>query len=157
MRTFDLAPLYRSAIGFDRLAQLLNEQRADASPSYPPYNIELVSEDKYRIVMALAGFSRAEIDIITERDSLHVTGRKQKDGVERTFLHRGIAARDFEQRFQLANHVKVTGATFENGMLTIELVREVPEALKPRKIEIGAGGGDVVDNQVASLEQRQAA
>ncbi|OYO30389.1 Hsp20 family protein [Janthinobacterium sp. PC23-8] len=157
MRTFDLAPLYRSAIGFDRLAQLLNEQRADAPPSYPPYNIELVSEDKYRIVMALAGFSRAEIDIITERDSLHVTGRKQKDGVERTFLHRGIAARDFEQRFQLANHVKVTGATFENGMLTIELVREVPEALKPRKIEIGTGGGDVVDHQLASLEQRQAA
>ena len=152
MRTFDLAPLYRSAIGFDRLAQLLNEQRADAQPSYPTYNIELVSEDKYRIVMALAGFSREEIDIITERDSLHVTGRKQKDGVERTFLHRGIAARDFEQRFQLANHVKVTGATFENGMLTIDLVREVPEALKPRKIEIGAGS-----DTVSVLEQRQAA
>ena len=156
MRTFDLAPLYRSAIGFDRLAQLLNEQRADAQPSYPPYNIELVSEDKYRIVMALAAFSREEIDIITERDSLHVTGRKQKDGVERTFLHRGIAARDFEQRFQLANHVKVTGATFENGMLTIDLVREVPEALKPRKIEIGSGSGATAAN-VNALEQRQAA
>ncbi|MCL6484040.1 Hsp20 family protein [Janthinobacterium sp. LB2P10] len=156
MRTFDLAPLYRSAIGFDRLAQLLNEQRADAQPSYPPYNIELVSEDKYRIVMALAGFSREEIDIIAERDSLHVTGRKQKDGVERTFLHRGIAARDFEQRFQLANHVKVTGATFENGMLTIELVREVPEALKPRKIEIGSGTHASAAN-VNALDQRQAA
>lgn len=140
MRTFDLAPLYRSAIGFDRLAHLLNEaQRADAHPSYPPYNIELVAEDKYRIVMALAGFSRNEIDIVAERDTLHVTGRKEKDPVERTFLHRGIAARDFEQRFQLANHVKVTGASFDNGMLTIELVREVPEAHKPRRIVIDGG------------------
>ena len=140
MRTFDLAPLYRSAIGFDRLAQLLNDaQRADAQPSYPPYNIELVGEDKYRIVMALAGFNRAEIDIVAERDSLHVVGRKQKDGTPRTYLHRGIAARDFEQRFQLANHVKVNGASFDNGMLTIDLVREVPEALKPRKIVIDGG------------------
>ena len=152
MRTFDLTPLYRSAIGFDRLAQMLNDaQRADASPSYPPYNIELVSDDQYRIVMALAGFSRDEIDITFERDSLQVVGRKQKDATERTYLHRGIAARDFEQRFQLANHVKVTGASFDNGMLTIELVREVPEALKPRKIVIDGG-----DN-VAALEQRQAA
>ena len=151
MRTFDLTPLYRSAIGFDRLANLLETQRADAQPSYPPYNIELVSEDKYRIVMALAGFDRAEIDIVTERDSLHITGRKQKDETTRTYLHRGIAARDFEQRFQLANHVKVTTAAFDNGMLTIELVREVPEALKPRKIVIDGG------SNVQVLEQRQAA
>jgi len=152
MRTFDLTPLYRSAIGFDRLEQLLNDaQRNDATPSYPPYNIELIGEDQYRIVMALAGFNRSEIDITFERDSLHVVGRKQKDGVERTYLHRGIAARDFEQRFQLANHVKVTGATFDNGMLTIELVREIPEALKPRKIVIDGG-----DN-VTALEQRAAA
>ena len=151
MRTFDLAPLYRSAIGFDRLAQLLNDaQRADAQPSYPPYNIELVGEDRYRIVMALAGFDRSEIDIVAERDSLHVVGRKQKDGVERTYLHRGIAARDFEQRFQLANHVKVSGASFDNGMLTIDLLREVPEALKPRKIVIDGG------SNVSPLE-RQAA
>jgi len=152
MRTFDLTPLYRSAIGFDRLAQMLNDaQRNDSTPSYPPYNIELVSEDQYRIVMALAGFNREEIDITSERESLVVTGRKQRDGVERTYLHRGIAARDFEQRFQLANHVKVTGATFENGMLTIELVREVPEALKARKIVINGG------ENVTSLEQRVAA
>ncbi len=152
MRTFDLTPLYRSAIGFDRVAQLLNEaQRGDAQPSYPPYNIELVSEDNYRIVMALAGFDRAEIDITFERDSLQVVGRKQRDSVERTYLHRGIAARDFEQRFQLANHVKVTGASFDNGMLTIELVREIPEALKPRKIVINGG------ENVSALEQRQAA
>lgn len=152
MRNFDLTPLYRSAIGFDRLAQLLNDaQRGDATPSYPPYNIELVSDDQYRIVMALAGFDRSEIDITFERDSLQVVGRKQKDATERTYLHRGIAARDFEQRFQLANHVKVTGASFDNGMLSIELVREVPEALKPRKIVIGGG------ENVTALEQRQAA
>ncbi|MGZ3184962.1 MAG: Hsp20 family protein [Telluria sp.] len=150
MRTFDLTPLYRSAIGFDRLANLL-ETRAESAPSYPPYNIELVSEDQYRIVMALAGFDRSELDITTERDSLVVTGRKQKEDQQKTYLHRGIAARDFEQRFQLANHVKVTTASFDNGMLTIELVREVPEALKPRKIAINGG-----DN-VQVIEQRQAA
>ena len=154
MRTFDLAPLYRSAIGFDRLASLL-EQRAESQPSYPPYNVELLAEDKYRIVMALAGFTRDEVEIVSERDTLHVTGRKQKDETQRTFLHRGIAARDFEQRFQLANHVKVTTASFDNGMLTIDLVREVPEALKPRKIQIGDANG-TIDN-VQQLEQRQAA
>ena len=151
MRTLDLTPLYRSAIGFDRLANMLESQRADAQPSYPPYNIELVSEDKYRIVMALAGFDSSEVEIVAERDVLHVSGRKHKDEQQRTYLHRGIAARDFEQRFQLANHVKVTTAAFDNGMLTIELVREVPEALKPRKIVINGG-----DN-VQQLEQRQAA
>jgi molecular chaperone IbpA len=156
MRTFDLTPLYRSAIGFDRLAQLL-EQRADAQPSYPPYNIELVSEDKYRIVMALAGFDRSEVEIVAERDTLHVTGRKQKDDAQRTYLHRGIAARDFEQRFQLANHVKVTTASFDNGMLTIELVREVPEALKPRKITIGGADAIGSGQNVQALVQRQAA
>lgn len=151
MRTFDLTPLYRSAIGFDRLANLL-EQRAEAQPSYPPYNVELVSEDNYRIVMALAGFDRSEVEIVAERDTLHITGRKQKEETGRTYLHRGIAARDFEQRFQLANHVKVTTASFNNGMLTIDLVREVPEAFKPRKIAIDGAGDNV---QV--LEQRQAA
>ncbi|PWF42892.1 Hsp20 family protein [Massilia glaciei] len=154
MRAFDLTPLYRSAIGFDRLAHLLESQRADAPPSYPPYNIELVSEDNYRIVMALAGFDRAEIDIVAERDTLHVAGRKRKDEAQRTFLHRGIAARDFEQRFQLANHVKVTSASFDNGMLTIELVREVPEAHKPRKIAID---GAAPQGQAEVFEQREAA
>jgi molecular chaperone IbpA len=153
MRTFDLTPLYRSAIGFDRLASLL-EQRAEAAPSYPPYNIELVAEDKYRIVMALAGFDRSEIEIVTERDSLTVSGRKQRDEQQRTYLHRGIAARDFEQRFQLANHVKVVSASFDNGMLTIELVREVPEELKPRKIAINGGTDNV---KVIEQEQRHAA
>jgi molecular chaperone IbpA len=154
MRTFDLTPLYRSAIGFDRLVNLL-EQRTEAAPTYPPYNVELVSEDKYRIVMALAGFTRDEVEIVSERDTLRVTGRKQKDEVQRTYLHRGIAARDFEQRFQLANHVKVVSAGFDNGMLTIELVREIPEEYKPRKISIADANG-LTDN-VQALEQRQVA
>lgn len=151
MRTFDLSPLYRSAIGFDRLAQLFDESlRAESAPSYPPYNIELVTEDKYLITMAVAGFTSAEIEIETERDTLKITGRKQKDESQRTFLHRGIAARDFEHRFQLADHVKVVGARLDNGLLNIELVREIPEALKPRKIQID--GGDKVQ-----LIEREAA
>jgi molecular chaperone IbpA len=151
MRTYDFSPLYRSAIGFDRLAQLFDEaQRADSQPGYPPYNIELVTEDKYRIIMAVAGFDSSELDIVSERDTLRVVGRKQKDDPQHTFLHRGIAARDFEHRFQLADHVKVVGARLEKGLLNIELVREVPEALKPRKIAID--GGDHVQ-----LLERQAA
>ncbi|WP_343725305.1 Hsp20 family protein [Herbaspirillum huttiense] len=149
MRTFDLSPLYRTAIGFDRLAQMFdNAQRAD-QPSYPPYNIELVAEHKYRITMAVAGFARSEIDIETENETLKITGRKQKEDKQVNFLHRGIAARDFEQRFQLANHIKVVGANLENGLLNIELVREIPEALKPRKIEIGAAE----DSNVQRLER----
>ncbi|HEY8609648.1 MAG TPA: Hsp20 family protein [Noviherbaspirillum sp.] len=138
MRTYDFTPLYRSAIGFDRLAHLFDEAlRSDAQPSYPPYNIELVGEDKYQITMAVAGFDRSELEIETERDQLKVVGRKQKEEGKRTFLHRGIAARDFEHRFQLADHVRVVGARLDNGLLNIELAREIPEALKPRKIEIG--------------------
>jgi molecular chaperone IbpA len=152
MRTHDFSPLYRTAIGFDRLAQLFDEaQRAESQPSYPPYNIELVTEDKYRITMAVAGFRDDELEIVTERETLKVVGRKQKDEAKSTFLHRGIAARDFEQRFELADHVKVVGARLDNGLLSIELVREIPEALKPRKIAISTG-----DN-VQLIEQRQAA
>ena len=137
MRTYDLAPLYRSAIGFDQLAQLFDTaRRAESQPSYPPYNIELVSDDNYRIVMAVAGFDRSELEIVSERDALNIIGRKKKDDSAPTFLHRGIAARDFEHRFQLANHVRVVKASVVNGLLNIELVREVPEALKPRRIEI---------------------
>ncbi|SNS55472.1 molecular chaperone IbpA [Noviherbaspirillum humi] len=150
MRTFDLSPLYRTAIGFDRLAQLFDDvQRGDGQTSYPPYNIELVSEDKYRITMAIAGFDRSEIEIETERDQLKITGRKQKDETKRTFLHRGIATRDFEHRFQLADHVKVVGARLDNGLLNIELVREVPEALKPRKIEIGGDNVQLLEREAA--------
>ena len=140
MRTYDFSPLYRSAIGFDRLAEMFDSaQRADAQSSYPPYNIVLTGEDKYQITMAVAGFGQDEIDIETVNDTLKIVGRKRAETEQASanFLHRGIAARDFEQRFQLANHIKVVGAHLENGLLNIDLVREVPEALKPRKIEIG--------------------
>ena len=140
MRSFDFTPLYRSAIGFDRLAQMFDEaQRGDTQPSYPPYNIVLVAEDKYRISMAVAGFERSELDVEIERDALKIAGKKNKDELKRTYLHRGIAARDFEHRFQLADHLKVVSAELVNGLLNIELVREIPEALKPRKITIGGG------------------
>lgn len=151
MRTYDFSPLYRSAIGFDRLAQLFDQAQRTDMPSYPPYNIELVAEDRYRITMAVAGFDRSELDIETERDTLTIVGRKQKDETQRTFLHRGIAARDFEQRFQLADHVKVVSAQLDNGLLNIELVREIPEAMKPRKVAIGGG------ETLQVLEQRQTA
>lgn len=154
MRHFDFTPLNRSAIGFDRLAHLFNEaQRAEAAPSYPPYNIELIAEDKYRITMALAGFDRAELEIETERDMLKIVGRRQKAEAQGTFLHRGIAARDFEHSFRLADHVKVVGAKLDNGLLNIELVREVPEVYKPRKILI-----DGLDMHLVQAQQeRQAA
>lgn len=150
MRTYDFTPLYRSAIGFDRLAHLFDEAaRADAQPSYPPYNIELVGEDKYRITMAVAGFERSELEIETERDQLKIVGRKQKDETKRTFLHRGIASRDFEHRFQLADHVKVVGAKLDNGLLNIELVRVIPESLKPRRIEIGGDNVQLLQTEAA--------
>jgi molecular chaperone IbpA len=150
-RTFDFTPLYRSAIGYDRLARIVDDAlRADPQPSYPPYDIELVSEDKYRIRMAVAGFNSTELDIETEGGFLKVAGRKQKEAGEHTYLHRGIAARDFEQRFQLADHVKVVAAQIEQGLLVIDLVREVPEAMKPRKIVIGGA-------EPVQLIERQAA
>lgn len=136
--TLDFSPLYRSAIGYDRLAQLLdNAVVTDTQPSYPPYNIELVEENKYRITMAVAGFDRSELEIETERDTLKIVGGRKKDDAPKNYLHRGLAARNFEQRFQLADHLKVAGASLESGLLSIDLVREIPEALKPRKIEIG--------------------
>ena len=151
MRTYDLSPLYRTAIGFDRLARLLNDvQRNDTEVSYPPYNVELIDENQYRIVMAVAGFETTELDIETEHQTLKVVGRKAKKELETTYLHRGIATRDFEHKFQLADHVKVTNAKLENGLLVIELVREVPEALKPRKIEINTTA------EPAMLEQKAA-
>lgn len=136
---FDFSPLYRSAIGFDRFASLIDSALgADPQPSYPPYNIELVEENRYRITMAVAGFDRQEIDIELERDTLKIVGRKSKEDVPKNYLHRGLAARNFEQRFQLADYLKVSGATLENGLLSIDLAREVPEAMKPRKIDISA-------------------
>jgi molecular chaperone IbpA len=150
---FDFSPLYRSAIGFDRLAQMMDEAaRADTQPAYPPYNIESVSDDQYRITMAVAGFQESELEIEVEQGSLKVVGRKQRDEGPRSFLHRGIAARDFEQRFQLAEHVKVTGAVLKDGLLNVELTREVPEAMKPRRVSINGNA-----NNVRTIEQRMEA
>lgn len=138
MRTFDLSPLFRSTVGFDRLARLLDSaQRVDEQTfSYPPYNIEKLSEDNYRITMAVAGFSPEDIDITTEEQSLIISGRSRKEEEETQYLHRGIAGRSFERRFDLAEHIRVTDASLDNGLLHVGLKREVPEMLKPRRIPI---------------------
>lgn len=141
MNAFDFSPLYRSAIGFDRMANTLNNlSRNEAKqPGYPPYNIELTGEDCYRITMAVAGFNQSELNIEVEDNKLTVTGERTNSEKETTYLHQGIAERNFERRFQLADHVKVENASFENGLLHIDLQREIPEAAKPRKIDIGVG------------------
>ncbi len=137
MTAYDFSPLYRSAIGIDRLAQLMeNTLRSDNQPSYPPYNIELVDEDSYRITMAVAGLAQDEIEIEVENDTLTVSANTAKEEGTRRYLHQGIAARSFQRQFQLSDHVKVKGARMENGLLHIDLQREVPEALKPRRIAI---------------------
>ena len=137
MRNYDLAPLYRSAIGFDRLAQLAEHAAANnGNTGYPPYNIELLGENRYRITMAVAGFSMNELEISSEGEKLLVKGNKAESQTERKYLYLGIAERGFERTFQLADYVTVLGASLENGLLNIDLVREIPEALKPRKIEI---------------------
>lgn len=134
---FDLTPLFRTSIGFDRMAQLLDQaNRIDSTPSYPPYNIESLDENNYRITLALAGFSDQDLEITSEQNTLTVKGKKDSE-VEGNFIHRGIANRSFERRFQLADHVKVKAANMNNGLLHIELEREIPEAMKPRTIEIG--------------------
>ncbi|WP_283628855.1 Hsp20 family protein [Shewanella baltica] len=137
MRTYDLTPLYRSAIGFDRLAQLAEHAAANNGNSgYPPYSIELLGENRYRITMAVAGFSMDELEISSEGEKLLVKGNKAESQTERKYLYQGIAERGFERTFQLADYVTVLGASLENGLLNVDLVREIPEALKPRKIEI---------------------
>jgi len=138
MREFDFSPLYRSSIGFDRIASLLdNVTRTEQSqPSYPPYNIELTGEDQYRISMAVAGFSEDEINIEVKQNNLTVTGKKISQKTENKFLHQGIAARSFERRFQLADYVRVETASMEHGLLHVELLREIPDAMKPRTISI---------------------
>ena len=143
MRTYDLSPLYRSAVGFDRLANLLeNAARSSQDSGYPPYNIETLGENAYRIEIAVAGFTPDELNIEVKENLLTVTGRKSaNDDVvpQKTYLHRGLAERDFERRFQLADYVVVTDANLVNGLLSISLKRELPEALKPRRVEIGVG------------------
>jgi molecular chaperone IbpA len=152
MRHAEFAPFYRSAIGFDRLFQLLDQSAGyDSESTYPPYNIERTGENAYRITLAVAGFAQNELTIEVKEQTLSVAGEKAPESAEKTYLHRGIAARAFERRFQLADHVDVTGANFENGLLHVDLVRNVPESKKPRTIAIGTSGG------VQQLEAKAAA
>ncbi len=145
MRTFDLTPLYRSTVGFDRLFSMLDQATAaDAAPTYPPYNIERTAENAYRITVAAAGFANDELFVETAENTLVIRGQKTATEGEarREVLHQGIAARAFERRFQLADHMHVTGADLAHGLLHVDLVREIPEAKKPRQIVIGDGKGD---------------
>jgi molecular chaperone IbpA len=141
MDRFDFSPLFRSSIGFDRLARMVDSATRfeGAAPTYPPYNIETTGEDASRLTMAVAGFSRDEIDITVQENSLVISGKAQKedDEVNGRYLHHGIARRAFERRFSLADHIKVNGASMDNGLLHVDLVREVPEEAKPRQIKIG--------------------
>lgn len=144
MTTFDFSPLYRSSVGFDRLASLIDAAtRSDNSQNtYPPYNIESVDDDHYRITMAVAGFAQQDLEIESKSNQLTVKGTKNSGDQKKQYLHRGIAERSFDHRFQLADFVRVESANLENGLLHIELVRELPEAMKPRSIEIRAASPD---------------
>jgi len=139
MRTIDFSPLYRSVVGFDRLADLLETATADAASGYPPYNIERTDENAYRIEIAVAGFRAEELNIEVKENLLTVEGRKAANDDPRVFLHRGLAERNFERKFQLADYVVVTDASLADGLLAISLKRELPEALKPRRVEITTG------------------
>ena len=156
MDRFDFSPLFRSTIGFDRLIRLLDTaSRVDsAALAYPPYNIEKTGEDAYRLTMAMAGFSPDEIDVTVNENTLLVTGKAKKEEDGSRYLHRGIARRAFERRFSLADHIKVVGASLANGMLHVDLVHEVPEEAKPRKIEIVS---DPAQNAAPAVEHKQAA
>jgi molecular chaperone IbpA len=142
MRTFDLSPLFRASVGFDNLARVLDSvtRLDDAHFAYPPYNIVKSDQDSYRITFAVAGFGPEEIDVQVENNTLTVKGRPVQEQTETVYLHRGIAGRAFERRFELADHIQVAGARLENGLLHIDMKREVPEALKPRKIQVSTGG-----------------
>lgn len=151
MRQFDLTPLYRSTVGFDRLFSLLDSQVAgNQTPTYPPYNIERTADDEYRITMAVAGFKEDELTVEVKEGTLTVTGSKAENETdESNLLYRGIASRAFERRFQLADHVVVNGASLEHGLLHVSLKREVPEAMKPRQIPIGGGASKAIDAKAA--------
>lgn len=139
MRHTDLTPFYRSAIGFDRLFQMLDQASGfDTEGGYPPYNIEKTGDNAYRITLAVAGFADTEMQIEVKEQTLTVSGEKKPETLEKAYLHRGIAARSFERRYQLADHVDIKGAVFENGLLHIDLVRNVPERLKPRSVAISS-------------------
>ena len=152
MRSFDLTPFYRSTVGFDRLFSLLDQvSGVDTAPGYPPYNIERTGDNAYRISVAVAGFSEPELSIVAKENTLTIRGEKQSKTDEKkdSVLYQGIAARTFERVFQLADHVEVKGAQLENGLLHVDLTREVPEAHKPRQIAIGNGRAKVVDAKAA--------
>jgi molecular chaperone IbpA len=155
MRSYDFAPLYRATVGFDRIADLLDRAlTADASTAaYPPYNIEKTGTDAYRISLAVAGFSPDDLNVEVKEGALYVTARRPEDGEDKTYLHRGIATRAFERRFALADHVRVVGAVHENGMLHIDLARELPEVLRPRRIEIGHGSQIAAQTALPSVAQ----
>ena len=159
MRNYDLSPLFRSTVGFDHLTRALDAalQVNDTALSYPPYNIEKVGEDAYRVSMAVAGFGAEDIDIITNEGVLVVKGKAKPEDDKATYLYRGIAARAFERRFQLADYIRATDARLENGMLSVELVRQVPEALKPRQIAIATGTTVAGTARVTRLAEEKAA
>lgn len=144
MRSYDLSPLFRSTVGFDRMTRLLESalKADDAAVSYPPYNIEKLADDAYRITMAVAGFAPEDLELTTQENTLVISGKSKKDEESTQYLYRGIAGRAFERRFQLADHIKVSGASLVNGLLHVELVREIPEAMKPRTIRIETGAGN---------------
>ena len=155
MTNFDFSPLFRSSVGFDRMQRMLESAtRTDEANGYPPYNIEKMDENAYRITMAVAGFSEADLDLEVKDGVLFVSGKQPEHPEDRRFLHRGIAGRAFRRSFQLADHVKVQGAELVNGLLHIDLARELPEALKPRKIAIN---GVVQAPQIEAAAQSQAA
>jgi molecular chaperone IbpA len=158
MRHFDFSPLFRSTIGFDRLASLLESVASadEQAYSYPPYNIEKTGEDAYRITLAVAGFGEDELVIEQREQTLVVSGQKKGSANGETYLHRGIAARSFSRQFELADHVKVTGASLDNGLLHVDLVREIPEAMKPRKIDIKRGAPTLVEKAKAFLDSKAA-
>lgn len=154
MRSFDLSPLFRSTVGFDRLSRLMDAATRldDSAPSYPPYNIERTGDDTYRITMAVAGFGESDLAIKTQDNQLVISGKLAKEDDEASYLHRGIAGRAFERRFTLADHIRVSGASLVNGLLHVELLREVPEAMKPRQVKINtapASKAQVIENQAA--------
>lgn len=151
MRSFDFAPLYRATIGFDQIADMMDRVSAHdvGQSSYPPYNIEKTAEDGYRISIAVAGFSEVDLGIEVKENTLHVSAQKSEPVDEKTYLHRGIATRAFDRKFHLADHVRATGASHADGMLHIDLIREVPEALKPRRIEIQSKAPLLVEAAIA--------
>jgi len=151
MTTIDLTPLYRNTVGFDRLATMLDSafRTEQSGSSYPPYDIEVLDEHRYAISLAVAGFTRDELDIQAERGVLTVKGRKAEDQGSRNFLYQGIATRAFERKFNLADHVEITGAKLNNGLLSIELKHELPEAMKPKRIEINSDA-ELIEHQTKS-------